>query len=108
MSLAGVTSRMLARHGSMMTLRRRVGTSAAFTSVDRLGKRVAFNPDEIQGALQQGDCRVTIGPDTGALGEVRRNDIVVDDGQEWLVMGCSKIKAGAQLDGYRLWVRGGK
>lgn len=107
MSLAATTARMLARNGRPMTLRRRVGVTAAFTDATVQGFMVAFNPTEVAGLVQQGDARVTIGPDAGDLTAPRENDVLSIDGKAWRVMGAQALYVGVTLAGWRLWARGG-
>lgn len=109
MSLAGTVTRMLARNGRPMTLRRRVGTAlATFNSATVQGFLVSFAPQEVIGLVQQGDARVTISPDVGAtLAAPRENDVLLVDGKAWRVMGAHALYAGTTLAGWRLWVRGG-
>lgn len=107
MSLANTAARMLARNGRPMTLRRRTGTTAAFTDAAVQGFMVSFNPTEVAGLVQQGDARVTIGPDVGDLTAPRENDVLAIDGKAWRVMGAQALYVGATLAGWKLWVRGG-
>lgn len=106
-ALAGVTARMLARVGRPMVLKRRQGTSDTFATVTVQGYLVAFAPGEITGEVRQGDARITIGPNAGALGAIRTGDFVAVDGAEWAVLGVSPRHVGPAVAGYALWVRGG-
>jgi len=106
-SLAGVTSRMLARHGRPMVLQRRVGKTEAFTSVTVLGKESAYKPTELVGLVQQGDLKVIIGPDLGAIAApLKKPDQMLIDGRLHTIQGATPRYAGAAVDGYELWVRG--
>jgi hypothetical protein len=109
MSIARSVSRMLARNGRPMTLRRRVGTAlTTFNSATVTGFLVSFAPQEVVGLVQQGDARVTITPNVGTtLSAPRENDSLLVDGKAWRVMGAQPLYAGATLTGWRLWVRGG-
>jgi hypothetical protein len=107
MSLSSVIDRQLRTKGRPMVLKRRVGTGTTFTSATVRGFLVAFSPQDITGEVRQGDARVTIGSDTGALGVVRANDILTIDGQDWQVLGATPRHVGATLAGYTVWVRGG-
>lgn len=108
MSIPRAVLRLVSRNGRPMTLRRRVGTAlTTFTSVDVTGFLVSFNPSELAGLVQQGDARITIGPDTGALGTPRENDQVLVDGKPWRVLGVHALNQGGTAAGWRLWVRGG-
>lgn len=101
MSLAATTARMLARNGRPMTLRRRVGITAAFTDTTVQGFMVSFSPAEVIGLVQMGDARVTI----GANASPEANDLLVVDAQDWRVMGAHALYVGTTIAGWRLWVR---
>lgn len=107
MSVAPAVLRLLARNGRSMTLRRRVGTTGTFTTASVRGFMVSFTPSEVAGLVQQGDARMTIGPDVAALVSPRENDTVLVDGKAWRVMGAQALYHAAALAGWRLWVRGG-
>lgn len=101
----------LALYGRPMTLRRRVGTTAAFTSVTVQGIDRSYRPGEIMGAIEQGDAQVTIsGNEIAAVawpGPPRRLDTIVIDGQTWTVQGADSKTIGSALIAYVLHVRGG-
>ncbi|MDB5380226.1 MAG: 38, APCd [Rubritepida sp.] len=108
MSLAGTTARMLARFGRGMVLQRRIGKTEAFTSATRLGKESAYKPTELVGLVQQGDLKVIIGPDLGAIAApLKKPDRILIDGIAYTIQGAIPRYAGAVVDGYELWVRGG-
>jgi hypothetical protein len=92
-----------------MTLRRRTGTTNAFTTAPVTGHMVAFSPQEVVGLVSQGDARVTILPDVGQdLIAPREKDTLLIDGRVWQIMGPPHaLYSGATLAGWRLWVRGG-
>lgn len=108
MSLATTPARLLGRAGRSMTLRRRSGTSDAFTDVAIRGFMVSYNPSEIAGTIQQGDARVTLAPNAGALTAPRDGDFLVIDGAHWLIFGPPQaLYVGAVLSAWRAHVRGG-
>ena len=108
MSIPRAVLRVVSRNGRPMTLRRRVGTAlTTFTSVAVTGFLVSYSAGEVVGLIQQGDARVTIGPDVGTLTAPRDNDSLLIDGKPWRVMGAQPLYHGAALAGWRLWVRGG-
>lgn len=111
MTLAASTPRMLARNGRAMTLRRRVGTTAAFTDVTVVGRLRDFSPEQLVGGVMQGDAEAVIdaGPVLAAAGFAppRKGDLLVVDGRTWAVQGCQPRAIGAQVVAYDLWVRGG-
>ncbi|MDB5415099.1 MAG: 38, APCd [Rubritepida sp.] len=107
MSLAGVTSRMLASHGRPIVLQRRIGKTDAFTSATVQGKESAYKPNELVGLVQQGDLKVVIGPDLGAVAApLRKPDRILIDDRAFTIQGATPRYAGAAIDGYELWVRG--
>ena len=106
--LAGVTSRMLARYGRPMVLQRRVGKTDAFTSITRFGKDSAYRPQDLIGLVKQGDLKVIIGPDLGAItSPLKTPDQILIDGRAYTIQGATPRHVGTMLDGYELWVRGG-
>ena len=108
MSLASAVSDMLARNGRAMTLKRRVGTSAAFTEASVTGYASAYRPEQITGLVRQGDLKVVIGPDTGAVAApLKAPDMIVIDGRSYAVQGATARMVGDAIAGYELWVRGG-
>ncbi len=108
MSLAGVTGRMLARHGRPMVLRRLVGTGPGYHEVAVRGHLTSYRSNEIIGLVKQGDARVTIGPDLGPITPpLRAADQLVVDGRTWAVQGATPRYSGATLVGWELHVRGG-
>ena len=108
MSLAGVSGRMLTRHGRAMTLRRIVGTGPTYTEATVLGHLTSYRPNEIVGLIKQGDARATIGPALGAIAAPPRTaDSLVVDGRTWAVQGAVPRYVGTMLVGYELHVRGG-
>lgn len=107
MSLSAAPTRMLARLGRPMTLRRRIGTSTTnFNDHQVRGYLTAFRPNELVGGVREGDASLTIGPDAGQLGSPRSGDFVQIDGRQWSVLGATSLHVGSTLAGHRLWVRG--
>ncbi len=108
MSLAGVTGRMLARHGRPMTLRRIAGTGPGYAEATVQGHLTSYRPNEIAGLVKQGDARVTIGPSIGPIAPpLRAADQLVVDGRTWAVQGATPRYSGGTLVGWELHVRGG-
>jgi hypothetical protein len=107
MSLSDVITRQLRIKGRPMVLRRRVGTGESFLATDVQGYLVSFSPQEIIGAVQMGDSRVTLAPFTGTIDVPRANDMLHIDGVGWRIMGVTSRKVGTVLAGWTLWLRGG-
>lgn len=53
---------MLKKHGRAMILRRRIGTSNEWREQSVKGFSVAFGPEQLTGAVVQGDRRIRISP----------------------------------------------
>jgi hypothetical protein len=66
---------MLRRRGRAMVLKRRVGTTAAFTEVSLYGVSRKYAPEELVGGIIQGDREIIIGL-AGAFGEPKKNDSI--------------------------------
>lgn len=108
MSLADIPARLLARNGRAMTLRRRIGTGGTFTEATVQGYAGAYKPDEITGLARQGDLKVVIGPDTGAVtAPLKAPDAIVFDGRTYAIQGATARMVGDVVAGHELWVRGG-
>jgi hypothetical protein len=107
MTLPRSTSALLARYGRPVTLRRRVGTTPAFTEVTVNGTLRGYSAQELQGGVLQGDSAVVLDAATGALGVPKRGDFLVVDGRTWAVQGAVPRALGAAVVGYDVWVRGG-
>lgn len=109
--IASSVAAELARLGRPMTLRRRIGTTASFTSVTVNGVDRSYQPGEVMGAIEQGDAQVTIGGSEIAAaawpGPPRRLDTILIDGQAWTVQGADSKTIGSTLIAYVLHVRGG-
>lgn len=108
MSLTTATTSLLTHLGRPMTLRRRVGTSATFTDAVVQGYATTYRPDEVAGLVRQGDMKVVIGPDTGAVSApIKAPDMLVMDGRTYAVQGATPRMVAGVVSGYELWVRGG-
>ena len=108
MSLAKAFLGVLARNGRTMTLRRRVGTSTAFTEVSVTGYATAYRPEQLTGLVKQGDQKIIIGPDLGAItAPIKAPDMVLMDGRSYAVQGATPRMVAGVVVGYEIWVRGG-
>ena len=104
----------LRRYGRIMKLRRRVGTTSAFSDVEVRGISRGYKPDELVGQLQQGDRHVTIShaeivakPWPGPAAEPpKKGDFVVIDGTSTAVQGVETKYLGTIILAHVLWVRG--
>lgn len=110
MTPAAKVAAALVRYGRAMTLQRRTGT-ATFTNVTVYGVASNFDPDKIQGAVRQGDLRVTISNAEIAAASwpapPRSGDVLTIDSKAWAVQGCDTKTLGSDVLAYELWVRGG-
>jgi hypothetical protein len=107
MSLSAVTDRQLRAKGRPMVLQRRIGKTETFTSVTVMGLASAYRPQDLVGLVQQGDLKVIIGPDLGAISApIKKPDQVLIDGRPYTIQGAAPRHVGAAIDGYELWVRG--
>lgn len=101
----------IAEYGRQMTLRRRVGTGATFTSVAVRGIFRQYQPGELVADIQQGDARAVLGnveiAAAGWPGPPRRQDQVVVGGRVWVVLGSMQEMLGDTLLVHRLWIREG-
>jgi hypothetical protein len=108
MGLSSIPARLLTRHGRAMTLRRRTGTSESFTEVTIYGFAVSYSAQDIAGHIQQGDARVTLAPNAGALTAPRDGDFLVIDGAHWAFVGPPEaVYVGSDLSAWRAHIRGG-
>jgi len=100
----------VSRYGQAMVLRRRIGTTNAFTDVSVKGVPRAYQPNELLGGLQQGDQRVVISSKeiraAGWPAPPQAGDLVVWNSSTRTVRGARHIKIGEEILGYDLWVRG--
>jgi hypothetical protein len=100
----------LRENGRFMKLRRRIGTTSAYTDVDVYGADRNYEAAEIAGLLQQGDRRVTIGTAeivaAGWPAPPRKNDFLVIDGVSTAIQGVEPRYLGNTVLAYKLWVRG--
>lgn len=62
MSERSALERALARAGETVTLRRRLGTSPAFASIEVLAVVRGYRPDELVGGITQQDSEVILAP----------------------------------------------
>jgi hypothetical protein len=94
----------LVRQGRAMTLKRRVGTTTAFTSLTVHGRSRTYRPEELTGGVAQGDRRIRISALELATwdGAPQKNDLL--DGAA--VQGADALYDGETLVGYVVWVRG--
>lgn len=96
----------LRRQGRAMQLRRRTGTTASFTDAPVYGRSRFYAPEEVTGAVIQGDRRIRIAQlDIAAAswpGPPRKLDIL--DGAT--IQGVETLYDGETLVGYVCWVRG--
>lgn len=101
--------RNLAARGRSMTLRR-ISTGAPVT-VTVVGTLRLFSPQDLTGAVKQGDARIEIGQDEIAAASwpypPRSPDQVLVDGQTHTVQGATPVCEGATIIGWTLHVRGG-
>lgn len=105
--------RLLASRGRGFTLRRQTVTAPpAYVSVTLTGFLRAYRPDQIAGALQQGDWAMEIGNDEIAAAEwpgpPRAGDEVLDgSAAAYAVIGAAPIYEAETLIGHTLTLRGG-
>ena len=112
MSAAAKITAALRQYGRAMTLRRRVGTSAAFAEVVVQGVAREYRPHELVGGLQQGDQQVTvsnaeIAAQSAYAGPPRKGDQILIDGRAWTLQGCETKYLGTTVLAHVLWCRGG-
>lgn len=100
----------LERKGRPLTLRRRIGTTNAFTDVSPKGYDRGFKAQELLGGIIQGDREVVIGNAeivaAGWPAPVRKGDVVVMDGVTATVQGARAMYVGTVPAAHVLWVRG--
>lgn len=98
---------MLAARGRAMTLRR---TGQADLTV--VGFATAYRPEQVAGAVRQGDQRVAITAIEIAAaswpGPPRPGDFLVVDGKTWAIEGAEPKHEGLVCAGFDLWIRGGQ
>lgn len=105
--------RNIASRGRSFTLRRQTVTSpATYSSVTVTAFLRAYRPDQIAGALMQGDWAMEIGNDEIAAaswpGPPRPGDEVLDgSAATYAVIGAAAIYEGSTLIGHTLQLRGG-
>lgn len=101
----------LKRYGRTMMLRRRIGSTAAFQDVSVKGISRGFKPDELVGALQQGDRQITISnselaAQSAFVGPPRKGDFITVDGVNTAVQGSEPKYLGNIILAHVVWVRG--
>jgi hypothetical protein len=101
---------VLDRKGRTLLLRRRVGTTSAFTDVSPRGCDRGYKAQELLGGIVQGDREVVIGNAEIAAASwpapVRKGDVVVMDGVTATVQGARAMYVGTTVAAHILWVRG--
>lgn len=97
--------RQLADHGEDIALRHMTGGAIAATESPRAFVR-GYRPDEVVGAIQQGDGRVTISP-TGLAAAPKFNDKTVIGGSKVRnIQAVEEIRLAGVVVRYNLQVRG--
>jgi hypothetical protein len=98
-------------YGRAMELRRRVGTTNAYTTVPIKGIFRSYTPGELVGGIAQGDARVVITnreiASTGWPAPPTKGDQLVIGGRIWALMGAYPRTLGEVVLVFELWVRGG-
>lgn len=98
-------------YGRAMVLRRRVGTTNAFTSVSLKGIFRSYSPGELLAGIAQGDARVVILNKEMAAASwpapPAKGDQLVIAGRIWTLMGAYPRTLGEVVLVFELWVRGG-
>ncbi|WP_207479567.1 hypothetical protein [Arenibaculum pallidiluteum] len=110
MSAAAKVAAALAKYGRPMTLRRRVGTTSAFSDVTVKGVADGYKPAELVGGIVQGDRQVTISNAEIAAaawpGPPKKGDFVMIDGVQTAVQGVETKHLATDILAHVLWVRG--
>jgi hypothetical protein len=99
--------RMIRSRGHLMTLRKLVPNSQPI-DVQLMGFARAYRPEEIQGAVKQGDQRVEILNDeleAAGFGAPAHPQKLIDGGTMTLG-GAWPVREGAAVIGWSLWVTG--
>lgn len=96
----------LRRAGRQMSLKRRVGTTSAFTECTVYGRARFYQPQELTGQVVQGDRKIRVSQrDIAAAswpGPPKKGDFL--DGAA--VQGAEHLYEGETLVGFVVWVRG--
>ena len=96
----------LRRAGRLMELKRRVGTTSAFTACQVYGKDRGYQPAELAGGVVQGDRKIRIAQAdiaaAGWPGPPKKGD-VLDGGA---VQGAQPLYDRGAVVGFVVWVRG--
>lgn len=111
MSLASGRRRLLQRDGRPMVLRRIIKGAPAVT-VTVIGKVTSYLPQEITGAVRQGDVRIAIGQDEIAAAAwptpIRSPDEIAVDDLTYAVQGALPLYEGTAVIGWNIHARGGR
>ena len=109
-TLGNARQRLLAARGRPMTLHR-ISVDAPPVTVTVVGTLRLFNPQDLTGAVKQGDARIEIGHDEIAAASwplpPSSPDQVLVDGQTYSVQGAMPVCDGPTIIGWSLHVRGG-
>lgn len=96
----------LCRAGRLMVLKRRIGTSSAFTECTVHGRARSYKPYELVGGVVLGDRQVRVSQaeiEAAAWPGPPRKGDSLDGGT---VQGAETLYDGAELVGFVVWVRG--
>ncbi|PWC69103.1 hypothetical protein TSH7_01265 [Azospirillum sp. TSH7] len=96
----------LRRAGRQMSLKRRVGTTNAFTECTVYGKARFYQPTELIGLVKQGDRRIRIAQSDIAAASWPGPPKVGDLLDGGAVQGAEHLYDGETLVGFVVWVRG--
>jgi hypothetical protein len=100
----------LRKNGRAMVLRRRVGTTAAFSDVTVYGEDRGYRPDQLLGGVIQGDRKVTISnaeiAAAGWSGPPKKGDFLTVDGVQTALQGAVTEYEGTVILAHILWIRG--
>lgn len=95
------------RCGSVVTLRRRIGTTSAFQSVVVHAVMSGFAPHEVAGLVEAADRKVTIPGDLpGFPGAPGKGDSLLIGGRAMTVLGAEPKALGSKVLAYVLHCRG--
>ena len=97
--------RQLADHGEDVVVRHMAGGSVSASETQRAFVR-GYKPEEIVGAIQQGDGKITISP-TGLIAPPKFNDKVVIAGTKVRnIQSVEEVRLAGAVVRYNLQVRG--
>ena len=97
--------RQLADHGEDVSLRHMTGGAIASSETVRAFVR-GYKPDEVVGAIQQGDGKITISPTGLALPPKANDKTVIGTVKVRNVQGVEEIRLAGVVVRYNLQVRG--